>query len=462
MQNPPSLPVSASKLRSSFATRERVEHVLRWLFGAALLMHLLFPFYDSPLNHLFSDPGRHWENGLYFLHPNIMGSGDPYLYQLWTWLLQQAAVRDQAVILTGAGLLCAMVPYGWYRALKELLPRAWALGGALAIALVPGFISIYAYFMNETLLLALTGFAFWATFRAQRKRTVRAFALACALWLACGFTRSVALPMALLCLLSLWLPQRRKLAKAVMGVALLLLLAIPAGLHGKVSLGYFAPFGNLYLNEVYSRSGAKNIGLDFGPKGHYQFGSPSFYNPSFYPFSDWLTARDGTAQVTIDLSQGRRDWIAERERMQAERTFPRWQEVWENFLYLSFAEAWPDNDLRSVTGFLTVWTRWLWLPLILLVAWGAARNRFRGREWLLPACALGMFVYLAVQRESVMEGRFRKPLDPVFVAAAVVMLYRRPRRLKPMPVPPVSYVPAPLPMVPPPEAAPGALPEAAA
>jgi len=43
----------------------------------------------------------------------------------------------------------------------------------------------------------------------------------------------------------------------------------------------------------------------------------------------------------------------------------------------------------------------------------------------------------------VMEGRFRKPLDPIFLAAAVVLLYRRPRRLKPMPVPAVSYVPAP-------------------
>lgn len=432
MQNPPSLPVSA---RSSLTARrfdtERLEHVLRWALGAALLMRLLFPFYDSPLNHLFSDPGRHWENGLYFLHPNVMGSGDPYLYQLWTWLLQQAAVRDQQVILTGVGLLCAMVPYGWYRAFKELLPRSWALGGALLIALVPGFIGIYAYFMNETLLLALTGFAFWATFRAQRKRTMRAFAAACALWLACGFTRTAALPMALLCLLVIWLPQPRKLAKAALGVVLLAAVMIPAGLHGRVALHYFAPFGNMYLNEIYGRSGMKNIGLDFGPQGHYGFGSPSFYNPSFYPFSSWLTARDGTVQVTIDLSQGRRDWKAELARVEAERSFPRWREVWENFLYLTFAEAWPDNDLRSITGFLTVWTRWLFPPLMLWVAWGAARGRFHGREWLLPVCGLGMFLYLVIQREGVMEGRYRKPLDPIFVACAVVMVYRRPRRAAP-------------------------------
>jgi hypothetical protein len=425
MQNPPSLTVSAS---SPVLSAARVEHVLRWTFGAALVMRLLFPFYDSPLNHLFSDPGRHWENGLYFLHPNIMGSGDPFLYQLWTWLLQQAAVRDQAVILTGAGFLCAAMPYGWYRALKELLPRAWALGGGLVMALVPAFLGIYAYFMNETLLLALTGFAFWFSFRAQRKRTVGAFALACGFWLAAGFTRSVALPMALLCLLCLWLPQPRKLAKAAVGVVLLLALAVPAGLHGKVALGYFAPFGNLYLNEAYSASGYKNISIDFGPKGRYQFGSPSFYNPTFWPFSNWLTGRDGTAKIAVDLTQGRRDWIAERERMGQERAFPRWRQRLEDFIYLSFAQSWPDNDRGSVTGFLTVWTRWIWFPLVLVVAWGAWKGRFRGREWLLPACALGMFLYLSVQSQSVMEARFRKPLDPVFVAAAVVMLYRRPRR----------------------------------
>jgi hypothetical protein len=395
-----------------------------------LVLRLLFPFNDSPLGHLFSDPGRHWENGLYFLHPNVMGSGDPYLYQLWIWLLQQAAVRSQGVVLTGCGILCALMPYGWYRALKELLPRRWALGGASAIGLVPAFLGIYAYFMNETLLLTLTGFAFWFTFRAQRKRTVGAFLAACALWLAAGFTRSVALPMALLCLLCLWLPQPRKLLKAALGGVLLLALLIPAGLHGKVALGYFAPFGNLYLNEVYGRSGDKNIAIDFGPKGRYQFGSPSFYNPTFWPLSNWLTAREGTVSIAIDLEQGRRDWIAERERAGRERSFPLWRERWENFLYLTFAQAWPDNDRGSITGFLTVWTRWIWLPLILWVAWGAWRGRFRGREWLLPVCALGMFLYFLAQRESVMEARFRKPLDPIFVASAVVMLYRRPRRAR--------------------------------
>jgi hypothetical protein len=48
--------------------------------------------------------------------------------------------------------------------------------------------------------------------------------------------------------------------------------------------------------------------------------------------------------------------------------------------------------------------------------------------WLLPLCGLGVFLYLMVQQQGVMEARYRKPLDPIFLAAAVVMTYRLTRR----------------------------------
>jgi hypothetical protein len=61
---------------------------------------------------------------------------------------------------------------------------------------------------------------------------------------------------------------------------------------------------------------------------------------------------------------------------------------------------------------------------MLYVAWGAVFRRYRGREWLLPACALGMLVFLALQTTGIIEGRYRKPIDPVLVAAAVVLYCR--------------------------------------
>jgi SAM-dependent methyltransferase len=59
-----------------------------------------------------------------------------------------------------------------------------------------------------------------------------------------------------------------------------------------------------------------------------------------------------------------------------------------------------------------------------VVAWGALRRRYRGWQWLLPVCALGMLLSLAVQRDGIIEGRYRKPIDPVLVAAAIVLYYR--------------------------------------
>ena len=397
---------------------------LRWVFGAVLLGRLLFPFFNSPLSHLFSDPLRHWANGARFAQPDLIGAGDPYLYQLWIYLVRTLSAGNEPTILLACGLLCAAMPYGWYRALRELLPRPAALTGAIAIGLVPAFLSIYAYFMNETLLLALTGWAFCATFRAWRKRTLGAFALAAGLWVGAIFTRAVVLPMAVLCLVMLCVTQRQRFSKALIALAAFSILAAPAGMHAMSRLGFFAPLGNVYLSEIYSFSGKRNISLDGEALGSWGFGSPSFYNPTFSPFSPWTTDRQGTASVRIDVSRGRAGWVEERERMQRERNFPWVRQYQENLIYLLFGQSWPDNDPGAISSRLSVWTRWLWPPLMWVVAWGVVRRGFRGREWLLPTCALGMLLCLAVQRAGILEGRYRKPVDPVLLAAAIVMYYR--------------------------------------
>ena len=393
------------------------------VFGGVLLLRLLFPFFDSPLTHLYSDPLRHWETGRDFLQPTVMGSGDPYLYQLWLYLLQRIAGQSGAVILAACGALCAAMPYGWYRALRELMPRQLALGGAVLIGLWPGLVSIYGYFMTETLLLTLTGFGFALTLRALRKRTLAAFAAACALWLAAIFTRIVVLPIAVLCLAWAWYLQPQKLRAAML--ALTAVVAIPAGLHARAALNYFAPLGNLYLNEIYHASGNKDIQIDFGPQGMYIFGSPSYYNPTFYPFSNWTTSRRGVLAIAVDLQRGRADWIGVLAQMPRRDLGSRWRDFGENLCYLFFGQSWPDNDRGTVVGWLAVWSRWLWLPMVAWTAVAAARHRYGGREWIVPACALISLLLLALQREGIMEGRYRKPIEPIFLAA--IALTWRPR-----------------------------------
>jgi hypothetical protein len=398
------------------------------LFGCVLVMRLLYPFFNSPLTHLFSDPQRHWETARDFLHPGIMASSDPYMYQLWVFVMQRLAGDSNALILTSCGLLCAAMPYGWYRTLREFMPRTPALANASAIGLWPAFLGVYGYFMTETLLLTLTGFGFALTLRALRKRTLPAFAAACAIWLAAGFTRNVVLPIALVCLLWAWALQPHKLRAAVLGLLLTAAVAIPAGLHGRTGLGYFAPLGNLYLNEVYHAGGNKDIQINYGYQGLFNFGSPSYYNPTFYPFSDWTTSRRGVLSITIDTRHGRADWRRVLAQVRTQSDISRWRDFAENLCYLLFGQAWPDNDRSTLVGWLAVWSRWLLLPIVVWTALAAWRGCYRGREWLLPACALASLLLLAVQREGIMEGRYRKPIEPIFLAAIALAWHARARK----------------------------------
>lgn len=353
----------------------------------------------------------------------MMGSSDPFLYQLWLFVLQWIADGSPFVTLLGCGLLCAAMPYAWYRTLRELLPERWALIGGLIIGVTPSLIAIYAYFVTETLLMTLMGFAFWQTLRAKRMQTAGAFALACTLWVSAMFTRLIAAPMALYCLIYLWLPQPRKLVKGLIGVLLFVGLAIPAGLHTWMGLRFFAPLGNPFISEIYRHSGMHDITIQFGNK-RWQFGSPSYYNPTFSPFSRWTTDRVGTFNIVIVPASGRASWVSEDNRAVRENSFPRWKSFWENGLYLLFGQPWPYNDPNSLSGWLSVWSRWIWPAVFLMVAVGALTRCFRGEEWLLPICAMGMLILLMVQTSSIIEARYRTPIDPIFLAAAVIMIKR--------------------------------------
>lgn len=402
----------------------RPPRLLPVAFGLMLLARLLYPFFNSPLNHLFSDPLRHWDNAGRFPTPSILGSIDPFLYQAWLFVLRRLSADSPPAIELACGVLCAALPYGWYRSLREIEGRERALCGALLIGAIPESISLYGYFMNETLLMALLGLCFWTTLRAARKRTPQAFALTALLWSCATFTRSIAAPMAASSLLWLWAVQDRKSLKAVLAVGCIALLAFPAAWHSSVKLGFAAPLGNFYFNEIYAVSGKRDIEVSYGREGSYHFGCPSFYAPSFYPWSPWTTERVGVATISVDLERGRTAWLEERQRMTRERTFPVWRDRLENLLYVLFSQNWPNSDPATLLGRLTLWTRWLWAPLIAYVALRLVQRRFRGVALLVPLCALGTVLLLLLQNEAIMEARFREPVDALLICAA----WLKPRR----------------------------------
>jgi hypothetical protein len=55
----------------------------------------------------------------------------------------------------------------------------------------------------------------------------------------------------------------------------------------------------------------------------------------------------------------------------------------------------------------------------------SARGRYRGREWLIALGALSSLLLLVLQHEAIMEGRYRAPIEPIFIAAIVLSVRAR-------------------------------------
>ena len=72
-----------------------------------------------------------------------------------------------------------------------------------------------------------------------------------------------------------------------------------------------------------------------------------------------------------------------------------------------------------------MWSRWLWLPAVAWVIVAAVQRRFHGSGWLLPCAALLTLLLLTQEHEAIMEGRYRKPVEPIFLAAIVLSLRAR-------------------------------------
>ena len=90
---------------------------------------------------------------------------------------------------------------------------------------------------------------------------------------------------------------------------LTLVLALPAGLHGRAALHYFAPLGNLYLNEIYHAGSNKDIQLDFGAAGNVYLRQPELLQPDVLSVLRLdHPSRSGVLSITVDLQRGREDW----------------------------------------------------------------------------------------------------------------------------------------------------------
>lgn len=405
----------------------RTDRVLLYaLIVAGGLIKVCYIYTYNPVDHIFSDPERHWVQGIEVLRRDLMAFTDPIGYQIYVGLLAKFTLKMPELVAYCTSLLALLTPWLWYRFLREVQPnKNLALAGWAFLSLMPSWTSIYAYFMQETLLLPLLGAALWATWRCRRKRDAASFGIMIFLWIAAGLTRGIAIPMAAVACTWVWLEQDKKFSKAFYSILIFLFVLGPLTFRSYYMVRHFAPHGMGHMNVIYAQSGKKVIEVDVKDVGRWIFGSPSTGAKPFAPFSDWSTQRTGTVEVKVDLTKGYADWKTALNDIHMSRSDYAWI-LKENLIFLFFADSWPDTRAGRLVDDLQSIMRWLWAPLfvaviVLLVING---RKLRG-QWLLPSIIAAWFIVQGVIPIAINEGRYRKPIEGLLVVQLVVLASMR-------------------------------------
>lgn len=405
--------------------------VVMWLLYALILLGSIcradYIIDYNPIDHVFSDTERHWSHGAEDLlrdDPFIMG--DPIMYQLYIAALAKVSLKIPAIIAYFTILMSVLMPWFWYRFFRELQPsKTVAVAGWAAITWLPSWISIYGYFMMETLTLPLIGLSLWMTWRCKRKRTVNSFLIMVLCWTLAGLTRGASIPMAMVAATWLWLAQDQKIRKAVYGALLIALFLWPLGQRSLEKVYMFSPLGIPELNQIYARSGNAEINLEYWREGavwYFGFWSPAIGSQPFEPLSDWQSRREGTVKVFINIEKGREDWEAALRQNRPDPGKYLWLTK-ENLIFLFFGDSWPDSNRERLIGELNYQMRWIWAPLTLVVLlWTALCRRSPRRDrLLLPAMILAWFVVQGLLLFTPNEGRYRKPFEGLLIAQMVAL-----------------------------------------
>lgn len=392
-------------------------------------------FTHNPMEHIWSDPQRHWEQGTETLRRDPMAMTDPVMYQIYVGVLAKLTLGEPLLVAFFTALLACLTPWIWYRFARELLPgRVQATAVWAALSLLPSWIAIYSYFMQETLLLPLLGGALYASWRCRRKQTLASFLLMVALWALAGLTRGIAIPLAAVVATWLWLVQPQKFAKAGYSLLLLALLMGPLAYRSYVAMHMVSPHGIGQLVALYLRSGKREIRVHYSREGaqwNYWFGSPSTGEKPLAPLSDWTTSREGQVHARIRIENGVEDW--NRALARYPWTVERYLALTgENLIYLFFGSSWPDNNRERWLEAVNHQSRWLWAPLALLLLVGTVLcwHRLRGSR-LFAVLLMTWILVQGLLPIAVNEGRYRKPAEGLLVTQAILLagvLRRRTRR----------------------------------
>ncbi len=385
----------------------------------------------NPLDQLWSDPARHWHNATDLLGRTPLQAINQIGYQVWLAMVAKVTLDIPVLVAAYAGLLSIATTWIWYRFFREFFRRkSTALLAWCVVLYLPSWFGVFRLFMSETLFVPLVGLSLWLTWRNKRKATVGSFVAMGLCWTLAGLTRGVAIPLAAVTTLFLWLFQDQKSRKALaLGVPLAaILLACAYRTH--VMSGVFHPLSSGHYDYAYAVSGKKTVHLVFHENGAtrytYWFGSPSMGEMPFRPLSSWQTAREGRLNFSIDLHRQRESW---REAFTAVATTdPSWW-PWlpENLIFLFLGSSWPDNNPAFVVDRLNIHLRWLFAPsfaLAFVVLWFCRRERPHDCA-LLGLVLLTWFVVQGLTPIVLNEGRYRKPVEGLVYCLPLLLWDRR-------------------------------------
>lgn len=407
--------------RRETALRVALYLIILWGCG----FRLTEAYFHNPMNHLFSDPLRHWDHGKNPLLTSPIALIDPPVFQIWISIVQKITLGDKLLVGAYAGLLSVVTPWLWYRFLREFLRSPMlALVGWAALVWLPPWITIFSYTMTETLFLTLMGASLWQSARAYKKLTVGSFSWMVALWTLAGMTRGIGIPLAGMCGIWVWLRHPKKLKVIGWSLVIVGAMMIPIAARNATFINLASPIGSGWMNQVYAESGKKNMRLSLtrdGTHWNYEFGSPSLYARQLAPLSTWAPSRTGTLKIDVDLRKGARDWKALSERSAA-RGMDRLRLRWENTILVMLGESWPDNNRAYPIARVAVGMRWIFAPMmVILLILAAVRWRATLARPLIPVLMLTWFIFQGPSLMAVNEGRYRKPLEGLVIIQVLVI-----------------------------------------
>jgi hypothetical protein len=425
---------------TQFSRQPLSYRLLVLLIVAASCLRVFVCFQHNPMDYLFSDPLRHWHNGLRFPMGGYTGAGDPIGYQVYTAALYRLTHGNRILVALASSILSVLMPWTYYRAARSFGMRkvaslwVWAL-----IAWTPSLLAIYHYIMMETLLLLLEGLALWMTGRYLRKGGTGPFLWFVCCWALACLTKPTVVPLAGVCLLWTFWKKRPSWRALTIGAAIGVVMLIPQSIRTKIELGFYAPFGNPWLAKIIHRDGARlsdfhfYVHLDnkFGfrpqvPEGEMEFGSPSCFIQPLSPLSQWVIRRarlNSKARVVIDFGAGERDWKAAYESFNDD-PYERMAQWRENIVLFLFAPSWPETAVGQWDGHLEYGARWMWAPLVVIVLLFNLLEFVKRRFDLIPVGVTVLTLVLMLQNEILMEGRYRKPVEPLLLLNLVWLIAR--------------------------------------